>query len=972
MKPMLSRACYLLLAAAPLFAQSASFQWIRAIGGSGGAAVVGVATDAQGNVYAAGNTTSGDMPVTGAVQAHPGGSGLFRIDGSAWTNLSNSRAISVNWLSVSGQNPKLVLAACQLGIIRTTDGGATWTLVLPVQSPPVTVAFDPSNDSLAYAAGGGWNFNSTDGGVTWGGIHSGSLAPATELVWVDPNPPHAVFVATSGTLWRSPDGGRTPWQQSASFAVLSLAFDPFTPGTIYAGNYGTLQVSKDDGLTWGLLTSPDPVYGAPYLIADPLHAGVLYASSYSGIYRSADSGASWTKVQSYSSSGTMAADPATGAIYIAEGGNVYVTTDQFATLRQTGPAFTAPVQALAVAGSSVFEGVGASDDAFVVKYDSSGNIVYSTYFGGSGQDEARGMAIDANGAVYVMGIAYSADLPVTAGSYSNTGNGFLFKLNPDGSLAYSTRFSLGSGGLPSAIAVDSSGHAFVAGTTQGGLPVTEGAYQTVLQGQTQPTWSLAPIFPPTNWFLMKFAPAGESLVFSTYLGSQGAVADAVALEPDASAVVSGAGTLWRIDPSGSTLLASATIPPSISTLATDTSGNVYAAGGTGGRNVSATGGGFYSVTGPATTSGHVFVSKFDSQLDLQTTAIFGGESGDLAQGITIGSGGNVIVVGSTYSQGFPTRGEAQSSFSNSTGFVTELTADLSSLTTSTYAGDTRMFNALAAAPAANGGIVFAGSTQAPSYANDGSGLGSFDGDLPSGISTQAYVVSTAIGAAGGPRIDSVVSAADHLALPLSASATFTITGAGFGSGTSVTLDGRAVPLLAQSATSLTFAVPADFTSNGTVTVTAQSAGGAATTIAPFAATAPAVFSVDGSGFGQGFILNSDGTVNSPSNPALEGSKVTIFATGVGALTFNQGYAVTASSVAVTIDGFWANGIAATFAPVAGLPGNVYQVSVYVPQPSLLASQNSNLSGFHLPPQSPVVLNIGGAKSQTGLTISVTH
>ena len=973
MKPMLYRGCYLLLAAAPVFAQSASFQWIRAIGGSSGSAIVGVATDSQGNVYAAGNTTSVDMPVTGAVQAHPGGSGLFRIDGTAWTNLSNSGAISVNWLSVSGQNPKLILAACQLGLIRSADGGATWTLVLNNPQTPLSVAFDPSNDSLAYAAGGGWNYSSTDGGINWGGTHSGPLSSNTERIWVDPNPPHAVFVQSSDSLWRCADGCRTGWQSSAAFAVLSLAFDPFTPGTIYAGNYGMLQVSKDDGLTWTALTPPDPAYGAPNLLADPLHPGVLYASSYIGIYRSADSGATWTRVQSNLGAAAMAADPSTGAIYVAVGGNVYVTTDQFATLRQTGPGFTATVQALAVAGSSVFEGVGASTDVFIVKYDSSGNIVYSTYFGGSGQDEARGMAIDANGAVYVMGIAFSTDFPVTPGTYSNAGSCFLFKLNPDGSLGYSTRFSLGNGGLPNAIAVDPAGHAFVAGTTRGGLPVTQGAYQTTFNGVQPPAFSIGPpIFPPTNGFLMKFDTGGASLVFSTYLGKQNAVADAIALEPEGSPVVSGAGTLWRLDPSGSALIATATLSSSIRALTIDASGSLYAAGGTGEQAMQPTGGGLYLVNGPGSTPGHVLVSKFDSQLNTQTTAILGGESGELAQGIAIGSDRNIVVVGSTYSQGFPTRGEAQSSFSNSTGFVTELAPDLTSLTTSTYAGDTRMFNALAAAPASNGGIVFAGSTQAPSFANDGSGFGSFDGDLPTGNSTQAYVVSTAIGAPGGPRIDSVVSAADRLALPLSPGATFTVTGSGFPSSASLTLDGRSVPLLSQSATSLTFAVPTDFSSNGTVTVSVQSSGAAASVIVPFAAAAPSLFSSNGSGFGQGLILNADGTVNSPSNPALEGSKVTILATGVGALTFDHGYAVTASTPAVTIDGFWANGIAAIFGPVAGLPGNVYQVSVYVPQPSLLAGQNSNLNGFYLPPQCPVLVQIGGAKSQAGLTISVTH
>ena len=962
-----------------------SFQWVRQIGGSGAAATVGVATDAQDNIYVAGNTTSVDMPVTGASQAHPGGSGLFRIDpaGGAWTNLFASGATSVNWFAVSARNPKLILAAAQSGILRSTDGGATWTLAFAFTQSPLTVAFDPTNDSLAYAAGGGWFLNSFDGGVTWGGVGSGPGGSIPERIWVDPNSPQVLFVANSGGLQRNANQGRVGWQGVAGFSPLSLAFDPFTPGTIYALTYNSLELSVDDGLHWSLLTPPDSS-ALQSLVADPLHKGSLYASSYNGVYRSQDSGITWTPVAAYLNAGPMAIDPATAAVYVGVGGNVYVSADGFATSRQIGPAATAAVQALAVAGAGVFEGVAASTDAFVVKYDSTGNIVYSTYFGGSGQDEARGMALDPNGAVYVMGVTYSVDFPVTPGTYSNSGKCFLFKLNPDGSLAYSTRFSIGTAGLPNAIAVDSAGHAYVAGTTEGGLTVTPGAYQITLQGtEPPPTFFLGPpLFPVTNGFLMRFDAAGAALVFSTYFGNQNATGDALAIEPDGGAVVSGQGSIYRFDPTGSALLASQTIPPSIASLATDSSGKVYAVGGTGGRNVAATPGALYAVVGAAgslpgnmgnTGAGDVFVSEFDPNLNLIANAVFGGEAADLAQGVSLASNGNVIVVGSTYSQGFPTRGTAQSAFSPSTGFVAELAPDLASLVVSTYAGDTRMFNALSAAATIDGAAVFTGSTQAPSYANDGSGYASFDGDLPSSPATQAYVVSTSKNGTPVPRIDSVSSAADRLAIPLTAGETFLVTGADFGPGAVVMLNGTAVPLLAQSASSLTAAVPMNFTApGGTVTVTVQSAGGSASIVAPFASAAPAVYSIDGSGFGQGYILNADGTPNSPSNPALEGSKVTIFATGVGPLTFQQGYAVTKSDLAVLIDGFWANGIDAVFAPAPGLPGNVYQVSVYVPQPSLMAAQNPNLTGFHLPPQVAVTLEIGGAKSQAGLSISVTH
>jgi hypothetical protein len=156
----------LVFAASGCVAQSVGFQWVQTLGGSAPASVVGAATDAQGNSYVVGNTTSMDMAVRAAAQAHPAGSGLFRIDGggNSWANLYNSGAASVSSLAVSAQHSQLALAASDQGIERTTDGGATWNSAFPFMQAPLTVTFDPTNDSLAYAAGGGWFMTSVDGG----------------------------------------------------------------------------------------------------------------------------------------------------------------------------------------------------------------------------------------------------------------------------------------------------------------------------------------------------------------------------------------------------------------------------------------------------------------------------------------------------------------------------------------------------------------------------------------------------------------------------------------------------------------------------------------------------------------------------------------------------------------------------------------------------------------------------------------
>jgi uncharacterized protein (TIGR03437 family) len=151
-------------------------------------------------------------------------------------------------------------------------------------------------------------------------------------------------------------------------------------------------------------------------------------------------------------------------------------------------------------------------------------------------------------------------------------------------------------------------------------------------------------------------------------------------------------------------------------------------------------------------------------------------------------------------------------------------------------------------------------------------------------------------------------------------------------------------------------------------------------VVPTAPAAPAIYSLDGSGAGQGYILNSDGTVNSASNPAAPGSAVTLFIAGAGPYTVSDGFAVAAQQPSVFIDGFYCDGIAATVSQVNGLPGNVYRLSVYVPDPAKLVTGNPDLRDFQFPPRSPIQVVMGSTNplnfansamvSQSGIFIDI--
>ncbi|MDH4158360.1 MAG: SBBP repeat-containing protein [candidate division Zixibacteria bacterium] len=152
-------------------------------------------------------------------------------------------------------------------------------------------------------------------------------------------------------------------------------------------------------------------------------------------------------------------------------------------------------------------------DAFVLKLSPTGdNLVYSTFFGGSGGDKANALAVMNNGEVFVGGKTESSDLPLTVpydNSLGGTCDAFVARLTAAGDAAVYASY-LGGGRLDVAtgIAVDSAGDAFVCGYTLSGDFPTAAAFDDTFNADS----TLSDIF------LAKFNPAGSGLEYSTYLG----------------------------------------------------------------------------------------------------------------------------------------------------------------------------------------------------------------------------------------------------------------------------------------------------------------------------------------------------------------------------------------------------------------------------------------------------------------------
>jgi uncharacterized protein (TIGR03437 family) len=160
-----------------------------------------------------------------------------------------------------------------------------------------------------------------------------------------------------------------------------------------------------------------------------------------------------------------------------------------------------------------------SPGANILKLNSNGtSLVYSSCLTSKPAQIPipAGIAVDPAGNAYIVGTA-GPDFPTTPGAFRTSGGGgFLAKLNPSGSgLVYSTFLGLGPA-APAAVAVDSSGNAFLTGgTTSDAMPVTPDAFQS---HRSAPGYAGAA---GSDAFLMKVNSFGTALLYSTYLGGTG-------------------------------------------------------------------------------------------------------------------------------------------------------------------------------------------------------------------------------------------------------------------------------------------------------------------------------------------------------------------------------------------------------------------------------------------------------------------
>jgi hypothetical protein len=316
-------------------------------------------------------------------------------------------------------------------------------------------------------------------------------------------------------------------------------------------------------------------------------------------------------------------------------------------------------------------------DVFVSKLNAAGTaLVYSTYIGGTAPDAANGIAVDSTGSAYLTGSTSSTDFPTVnpfQATGSMAGDAFVTKLNAAGNgLVYSTYLSGSRGGQATGIAVDSAGSTYVTGWTR---------------STDFPTTSgaLEPTFPdPTLCTL----PSGVSNCLASATGCTHTFA--VKLSPAGSAALY------------STYLGGGCDFDTGQGIAVDSSGNAYIAGsaypaGTSigpGGDFPTTAGAYQPSFATAPCNGgfacsDAFVAKLNSTGSalVYSTLLGGTASEGAAGGIALGATGNVYLAGNTNSTDFPTMNAFQATLNGAYDvFVAKLNADASSLDYSTYLG----------------------------------------------------------------------------------------------------------------------------------------------------------------------------------------------------------------------------------------------------------------------------------------------
>ena len=392
------------------------------------------------------------------------GAGVFTSadGGEHWRAVNSGLPSYIGSVAVDPVNPRIAYAG-GAGLFKSSDGGDNWSAVpIPAGLPNPSVGhltFDSTIPGTLYAARPRQLIKTPDGGATWtaGNVPSDVVAS----IAVDPSNPSTVYIGTfdddsdGSGLWKSVDGGQSFTLASRGLftpparmpSIPAVAIDPVNTSILYAAAALKVFKSTNAGADW----APSGMAGfeVTALAIDPTNSSVIYAGTIrDGVFKSTNAGATWTAVNR--------------GLF-----NLRVNT------------LTFPFGSSSVLYAGTNSG---GADAFLTKLTADGSaLVYSTYLGGEGDDRGLSVAIDLAGRAYVTGSTTSTTFPTaqpTQAALGGASDAFVAKFDASGAALLFSTFLGGSGDETGyGIAIDASGHAYVTGRTASSNFPTVSAFQ---------------------------------------------------------------------------------------------------------------------------------------------------------------------------------------------------------------------------------------------------------------------------------------------------------------------------------------------------------------------------------------------------------------------------------------------------------------------------------------------------------------
>ena len=204
--------------------------------------------------------------------------------GASWTTVFQEN-INIGGLAIDPANPQILyLDSYPFELRKSIDGGLTWPIVASQDANAIVI--DPTNSQILYAASDFGVAKSTNGGSNWL-VTSLNGFGISSLTIDSTNPSRLYAAAYNGTAYRSTDGG-TNWNPvftDVAGKAIAFALDPTSPGTVFIGTDQGVYLSTNGGLSSGNFSAGIPTSARPVMaLAYDVPGRVLYAGTQEGVF----------------------------------------------------------------------------------------------------------------------------------------------------------------------------------------------------------------------------------------------------------------------------------------------------------------------------------------------------------------------------------------------------------------------------------------------------------------------------------------------------------------------------------------------------------------------------------------------------------------------------------------------------------------------------------------------------------------